>query len=205
MAEIISGYDEGGIRDFLYSRPTRLMERYLDEQLNDERVSSRFTDSFLERARDVRRRLEDSRAYRATLATTRRLKNRGRIDKVQQLLDIGGLQHAPRAMQRYLMANRKVRSLWQRRQLEGYRDDYDQDAVNRNAIGDTHDVYRMVRSGVTRKDDDGYRAVTYYLTKEEQAELSSADKLDIEISWAAAEQAIWNMVDDPTSQYNASL
>lgn len=205
MAEILSGYDEDGLRDFLYARPDRLMDRYLDEKLNDDRVGHRFSEQFRERAVKVRNRLKESRIYRSTLAATRRLKNRGRIDAVQQLLDIGAVQHAPRKMQRYVMANKSIRKLWQRRQAAGYEDGYNQENHNRNALGDTHDVYRIVTSGIAYKDDDGYLASTYYLSEEERNELSGIDQLDVLVTWATVDQAVWDMADDPVSQYNACL
>lgn len=205
MANVMSGYDEEGIRDVLYDRPDRLMESYLDDRLNDDRIGGRYSERFLERARTIRKRLSDSRAYRATLAATRRLKNRGRLDRIEQLLDIGGLQHAPRSMQRFIMANRVVRNAWRKRQAEGYRDDYDDGHTNRNAVGHTHDVYRQVMNGIVRKEDDGYWASSYYMTQDEREELTTADIADIRITWAEVEKAMWEMADDPTSQYNASL
>ena len=205
MAEILSGYDERGLRDILYERPDRLMDDYISERLNDDRVGSRFSDRFRERAIQVRDRLKESRLYRSTLAATRRLKNRGRVDAVQQLLDIGATQNAPRVMQRYVMANKLLRSHWQRRQAAGYEDGYSKDRHNRNCIGDTHDVYRIVTNGYARKTDEGYRATTYYLTPEERDELKTPDRLDVLITWATVEESIWAMADDPSSQYNASL
>lgn len=203
MATVISGYDEYGIRDALYHTPERAMNRYLDDVFSD-RGASRFSERFLSRAKDLYQQVTDSKLFRATLGSARRLRNMGKPDCVRQLLTLDELQCASPTMQRIVMSNTQVRSRFRNDMLEGYVDTYED--PNRNAIRHTDRTYRQIMDGVIHQEASGKMAsYTYHLDKETRDEFSSQDKADARITWRAVETAIYDAIEDPTSQYGAAL
>ena len=202
MATIISGYDDYGIRDAIYHTPAKAMETYLEDVFSD-RGASRFSERFLSRAKDLYQKVTDSRLYRSTLASARRLRNLGSPDTIRQLTTMDELQCASPTMQRVIMANPNIRSRFRTNMLEGYLDTYDD--PHPNAYKHTDRTYRQVMDGVVTTEKDQSYAYSYHLDKEARDEFSSADKADIRITWKAAERALWEQIEDPTSQYNAAL
>ena len=203
MATIISGYDEYGIRDVLYHTPERALNSYLDGVFGD-RGAGKFSDRFLSRAKDLYQKVTDSKLFRATLGSARRLRNLGKPDCVSQLLTLDELQCATNTMQRVIMANPMVRSRVRNDMLEWYIDTYED--PNRNAIRHTDRTYRQIMDGVVHKDVDGRMvSYSYHLDKEARDEFSNQDKGDIRITWKALETALYDAIEDPTSQYNAAI
>ena len=202
MATVISGYDDYGIRDAIYHTPVKAMERYLDDVFSD-RGASRFSERFLTRAKELYQRVTDSRLYRETLGSARRLRNLGSPDCVRQLLTLDELQCASPTNQRLIMANPNIRSRFRNDMLEGYLDTYEE--TQPNAFKHTHRTYRQVMDGVVHTENDKCYAYTYHLDRETRDEFSSQDKADARITWAAAESALWAKLEDPTSQYNAAI
>jgi len=201
----MEGYDDRDIRGITYRTPTRLLDEYHASIFEDEGMASRFSREFLDRGRQAITRARESRAYRATQSAYRKLKNRGRVDNIHALNDIGALQHAPSRMQRYVMAHPVVRERWIDKRISGYEDGYNSNAESRNAVRHSHSTYRCIMDGVVNKEGNEVTASTYALSKEERASLTELDKSEIRATWARVNEAIWDNLDDPTSQYNARL
>lgn len=203
MANLISAYDTDSLRDLAYSRPKGRVEEYIREKFDRgiQRVSERYRD----RIASVRDRISDSRLYRETLASFRRMKNRGHHDGVLQLTDISALQNATRHMQKYLMASKMLRRRYRDRLCEGYTGTWRD--TQPHAIGHTDRHYRLIYDAVSihNAELNCGEAFTYALSKGDKDELSLQDRGDIRISIAAAEQAMLAGLEDPTSVTNAIL
>ena len=191
--------DDRVLRGALFSSPERALNEYHDDLFSD-RGSQRYSERFMSRTRELFRRVQETKAYRRTLGTFRRLQNRGRVDAVCQLTEIGEMQNATPAMQRIVMANPTIKQLYRRKAIEGWVDTYED--YNDNAIEHTDQTYRQVMSSVVREDGLAY---TYHMTKDEQYEFDENDKADARITWAAFKAQIKRKGDDPTSTWNAAL
>ena len=205
MANVMRGVGNEGVRDILYSRPKRLLEEYHEDVFGDDGIASNFSERFRERARAKIDRLKSSRAVRAASASFRKLRNRGRLDRIDCLLDVGALQHAPPRMQSLIMANPNVRRRWQKRTLAGYEDGYNLRSDQRNAIKHSHSTYRMIMDSQVHKDGDEHVSHTYALTHSESDNLSYKDKAEIRQTWARVDEMLRENLEDPTSEYNAML
>lgn len=205
MANVIRGVGNEGVRDILYTRPKRLLEDYHEDLFGDKGIASSFSESFRDRAKAKIDRLKSSRAIRAASSTFRKLRNRGRLDRIECLLDVGALQHAPPRMQSLIMANPKVRRRWQKRTLAGYENGYDLRADQRNSVKHSHSTYRMIMDGLVQNDEGQHVSHTYALTREEKDNLSYKDKAEILQTWARVDEMLWENLEDPTSEYNAML
>ncbi len=205
MANVIRGVGNEGVRDILYTRPKRLLEDYHEDLFGDKGIASSFSESFRDRAKAKIDRLKSSRAIRAASSTFRKLRNRGRLDRIECLLDVGALQHAPPRMQSLIMANPKVRRRWQKRTLAGYENGYDLRADQRNSVKHSHSTYRMIMDGLVQNDEGQHVSHTYVLTREEKDNLSYKDKAEILQTWARVDEMLWENLEDPTSEYNAML
>lgn len=202
MAHALTGFDAMSLSDALYHRPERVLKDYLEDNFGD-RGAARFSESFMSRAREVYTRVQDSRIYRSTLASVRRLRNTGRPDCISQLHDIDEMQQATPTMQRWVLANPTVRERFRRDLIEGYADTYED--VNKAAVRHTHADYRIVMDGVTVFEPNQTGSYCYHLSAEDRNALTAQDKGDVRITWANIDAQIWAGIDDPTSQYNAAL
>lgn len=205
MANVMRGVGNEGVRDLLYSRPKRMLEEYHEDLFGDEGMARNFSERFRERAKTKIDRLKSSRAVRASSATFRKLRNRGRLDRIECLLDVGALQHAPPRMQSLIMANPKLRRRWQQRTVAGYENGYNERADQRNSIKHSHSTYRMIMDGLVQEDEGKHVSHTYALTREEKDNLSCKDIAEIRQTWARVDEMLWENLEDPTSEFNAML
>lgn len=127
-------------------------------------------------------------------------------DEIQVLSNIGKLQHAPLAMQRWVMAEPTVRQLWIDQKVDGYSDTMKLvDAVT----GFDHLDYRRVIDGLflDDPDSDGLIAHNFYETEiaENDVALDVIDKSNILDTWERLRYELSRKKEDPTSKYNAAL
>ena len=110
---------EGDTAYYTDDRGIDYADRYR-EKYTAVRASSRLAARALERSSAI----EDSRAYRKTLSAFRKVQNRNRSDRVEQLTDIGALQHARAKMRQAIMACPTVAKMAAANRIEGYREEY---------------------------------------------------------------------------------
>jgi len=205
MATVIRDVGNTAVRDLLYARPSAMLTDYHESVFGEGGLATHFSERFKERARKSIDSLSRSRAIRETKAVFRKIKNSGRIDRIERLADIGAMQHAPPRMQHMIMANEKVRRRWQAGRLEGYADGYARQREQYHAVKHSHATYRMIEDGHVQKDGDEYVAHSYALQASERDVLSVMDKAEIRQTWASVEEKLWENLEDPTSTYNAML
>ena len=199
MANRICGHDNRSLRDLMYCRPEREIERY--HRMRE--TSTRHSEAFRTRTVELINRVRESSVYRSTLASERRLKNRGRLDVIKQLVDIAAMQQASPVMQRIIMANPRVRQRYRKKMLEGYHGEYQE--PNKYEYMHSDYTYRQVMNGIATIDEPEVCATTYHLDIAEEDVMSEFDRSEARITWAAINRALDKGEDDPTSIYNARL
>lgn len=200
MARLVTGVNNTSIQDGLYCYDTHAVDDYW--RRSEGRRSS-YSDKFRERVESTYNTVRNSRLFRATLASVRRLKNAGRPDAVRQLLDVGSFQHAAPTMQRLLMASPYLRRLKRARQLEGWQGSWVD--TNVNAIGDTDHSYRQIYDGIAVKDGERLVATNYAMSVEDRRQFSQHELSEVRLSMYNMCQIIEAGDDDPTSVWNAAL
>lgn len=198
MANVIRGQNNGSITDLLYCRDDRAVSRYAEQ--SRERLS-RYSEKFVAQVTELRERVRDNYVTRRAIGAYRKLRNAGRPNAVSQLIDVGAMQHAMPIMRRIIMASPITRGMYNRRQLEGYADEWEPD--NRNAIRDTDITYRQIYNGVTTF-DNGNKASTYVMCEADD-EFDWIDRADARITIDEVARIIEKGDDDPTSRFNAGL
>ena len=163
------------------------------------------SDRFRDRVRGIQDEIRGSHAYRLASAAARKLRNVGREDRIEQLYDIGDLQHSRKKMRAVIMADRTVRRARSRRMIEGFMDDFEW----RDTMLNDHSelLFRQLNHGLVQEDDDGrLYAVSYYMDPEDAKEYSRYDRGEALITQRHVARLIRSgQGDDPTSKYNACL
>ncbi len=206
MANFYKVNDDRDVRDMLYSRPDNALDDYHDELLSDRGIGGNMSSRFRDKLKVRIDKAKNSRVARRAKSSFRKLRNRGRVDRIEALLDIGELQHAPPRMQTLIMANPNVRRRWQNRRLEGYINGYSTRAEQRRAVKHSHSTYRMLLDTAVHRDEDGSAvAHTYILDSSEKGVFSEADKAIVRRVWADSDERLWDGLEDFTSEANAML
>lgn len=130
-------------------------------------------------------------------------------NEIQQLYNIGQLQHAPQVMVRWLMAEPSIRTLYHRGEAEGYGDRYND--LEPNRVGEKHRDYRIVMDGMVVQDEVGeyystqYHPETDFEYTPDEDQLSFIDQSNIMKSWQLMKHYVDVRKEDPSSGFNAQL
>lgn len=125
-------------------------------------------------------------------------------DGIRSLFDAVQFQTAGAVMQRWVMANPTVRTMYHAQQCDGYSDTYvDHDP---GKIGDNHYDYRRVMQGMVQEDGDSWYAHIY------SEDLRDGDQ-ELLIHEQASILSTWNILnimfkkgyEDLTNQYGGTL
>ena len=200
MARLVSGVNNSSIQDGLYSYDAHAVDDYWRRS---EGRRSNYSDKFRARVESTYNTVRNSRLFRATLASVRKLKNAGRPDAVRQLLDVGSFQHAAPTMQRLRMASPLLRRMKRARQIEGWQGSWVDNNVN--AIGDTDHSYRQIYDGVAVKEGDRVVSTTYAMSLQDSRQFSKHERSEVRLSMYNMCKIIEEGDDDPTSVWNAAL
>ena len=200
MAKVLRGVSEACIADsFSFhdeERVDRTRRRYLER--------SNLSDAFRDRVSRTHDRIRNSHAYRVATAASRKLRNVGREDRVEQIYQIDRLQHARRTMRDAIMSSPIVRKARARKMIDGFSDDYKW----RDTMVNDHSelVYRQINNGLMQEEDGKNYAVTYWMDKEDEKRYSNFDRGEILLTRRHVERLILKGEgEDPTSKYNACL
>lgn len=210
MAKIIQG--GAAMFDAMhYGRQSQEVVSFLGRQFDA--ASQHLTDAgraFFDRAQSAFENFNNDYATRLLRAAGRALDGLYLPDRIQPLMNIGNLQHAPPAMWRWVMAEPTLRKMWQADRVEGYEKYVDLDPGN---VGETHYDYRRVMQGIVQydaePDADGHRgwSATNYLDAllPDDRELEFGEQLDIMETWRTVKGMVEAGGEDPTSRFNAEI
>lgn len=195
-----------GFSSLLYGHQRNAgFDQWLGERI--EQASQRVLDSgaqLIEKARETFERVTSSDTARLARAVARQARHAWQTDEIHAFNDIGQMQTAGPVMQRWIMANPLVRTMYHNQQVEGYSDSYVD--VEPGAVGEMHYDYRRVMDGIVVEEDGEYWATTYDdELRPDDRELLHEEQVDIRRTWAEVMAIVEQGGDDPTSPWNSSL
>jgi hypothetical protein len=206
----------GGVNDFdsvIYAPTHAGTLKFLENQVNNViNYSQTLTDagkSFFSDARNLFDSFNGAEAMRLARLAAAKLGNVFRQDTIQSLWDISAIQAAQFNMQRWIMANPDVRSVYQDQRCDGYSDSYVD--MFPGDIKHSHYDYRQVMDGmpVSVVDEDGVDnyCVSFYMEDpiEGDTPLALDQKLDILSTWKIVSSLMEQGDNDPTSAYGGKL
>lgn len=157
-----------------------------------------------ERASTAFQAINNSDAVRLARAVRRKAQNIWDDGNIKPLTDIGQLQNAQLKMQRWIMAEPKVRRSYHDQRCDGYSDSYID--TNPNHIGESHYDYRRVMDGMLTTNAEGRDVINNYIDVVSVGDnLSIEEQADILVTWQSIREHMNRKKDDPTSPFNASL
>ena len=164
----------------------------------------------MSQARDMYERMSGSQAARMLRAVSRSVRNFWQIDDIRVLTDIDQFQHAAPKMQRWIMAEPTVRTLYHKQRLDGYSESYVD--IDPQGIGESHYDYRRAMDGIVVVNEDAKGNDPEYVADNymdellpEDADLTLEEQSDILLAWEHAKAHILRRKEDPTSRFNADL
>lgn len=172
----------------------------------------RFDDNLTHRARERFDAIKDrfnqvdfSEVGRRVRAGLRKLDALWMTDVIQELTDIGRIQHAPRSMIKYIMANPIAKTLHRSNRCEGYGDRYSDPYPEYEAGKDP--IYKAVMDGMWQENENGDVFVEHWWMDEEKENeaIDLDEQFAIHSTWNRLEALFARMEEDPTSAYNAQL
>ncbi|MDD2879631.1 MAG: hypothetical protein PHQ58_04275 [Rhodoferax sp.] len=161
--------------------------------------------AFMQRSRDVFEQYNSSAALKFARDVMQAVKGAFSVPCIKPLWEMEELQNADLLMQRWIMANPSVRTLYHAQRCDGYSDTYMDMAPGLKA--EDHYDYRRVMDGVFVYDDNGDWKSTQYLDQlvEGDRDLLFEEKVDILNTWNATDILIAMSGQDPTSPSGGSL
>ena len=122
---------------------------------------------------------------------------------IRRLSTVEEVRNSSLTMQRWVMAEPTIRSLWVDQRVDGFSDTYQSD---RTQIGENHYEYRMVMDGVVLEGDDDVISKHYIQSYNNgDRELTSMEKFDILSTWDLVKLAASKLDEDPTSIYEGKI
>lgn len=145
-------------------------------------------------------------ALRNLKALGRGISNAFQTNGVNELYDIGQMQHATLVMQRWIMACPEIRTMYHENRIDGYSDSYEDRAPG--FVGVDHYEYRQVTNGITMSHNDEEEYTRYNWSEvplHHDDELTFDEQMSILYTWDRARAALELGKEDPTSKWNQSL
>ncbi len=211
MAVIHAPSSEREFRATRYSGRNRTLERYHERLFADGGLLGRASDRFRDKVRGAVDKFDRIRRRVSNRISTRKTRVRGRVDALEQLVDIGEFQNAGRRQRRYVMANPRASKRFNKGMLAGYAEDHNAwDDFNSNGHKHTNQMYRAVESGRIHRDEDGSVGSFNYVHDRDALELIDSMNIDawargnIRISWDNFNHLLEGN-EDPSSECNAAL
>lgn len=161
---------------------------------------------FLTAAVDTYKHLADGSLTMAARRVARHLSMLAHPNMIVELQDIDSIRRAQPIMQRYIMAQPDIRSIYHRQLCDGYSDTYVD--TQPGLIGDDHYDYRRVMNGILQPDPevkDGWRITEYFddLLPGDR-ELEADEQFSILNVWDRVQDAISRKL-DPTDIFGGDL
>lgn len=125
-------------------------------------------------------------------------------DGVRSLFEVVDFQTAGSVMQRWVMANPTVRTMYHKLQCDGYSDTYVDEHPGK--IGDNHYDYRRVMNGIVQEKDDNWFVNIYGdELKDGDSELILQKQVSILSTWDILDLMFKRGYEDLTNQYGGTL
>lgn len=189
----------------VYGEPHPSTVQYLQQQVSQ--FSDTLTDAgraFMQKSRQAFDYFNSSEAMRFAREAMHKVRGIFDAPVIMGLLELEELQSASLLMQRWIMANPKVRTLYHAQKCDGYSDTYMDMAPG--VQGDEHYDYRRVMDGVMQfEGQEDWKIVQYFdQLIEGDRDLMHEEKDDILKTWNATD-LLMALGQDPTSSVGGSL
>lgn len=185
----------------VYGMPHQGTVSYVQEQFS--RGWENLTEkgkSFFEERRAMMEEATSESSLMRTEALARKFRHMWDTDDVKIVNDLGGLQQAQPAMQRWLMADPVMRKLNDQNLIDGYADTY-KDWEPGKSGEDQYD-FRRATDGIYMDGEDEGCTTFHELHVNEEDELTFQQQTDIQCSWLTQRTLIKRRREDTTSSRN---
>jgi hypothetical protein len=208
MAQFYTG-DQDMVSAFAHGETHPGTTRYIEDMIAQPTYAiGAASQQLMQQTGELYERFMGSQAVRRIRAAGRQIASHWQRNEILPLETTGSLQTAPVKMQRWLMAEPSIRSLYHKRQCDGYSDSYVDAAPG--FIGAEHEDYQRVMNGIVVENPNASEhewSTTEYLhdLPEDEREFIFEEQFDILRSWHTLAEAVMAKDDDPTSRWNAEL
>lgn len=203
MAQFIDVENDDHVVDLMFCRSNSVIERQ-ERRLNELSRSDRPLSRFESAARKMYERFTSGRRHRATLMSTRRLRNAGKADCIFAPMSVEEFQTVSATMEDIIMASPTIRKRYLNKTIEGYANTYRNRDEYAMSYKHSNPVYRKIQNNVAVEEEDGSVASYCYPDYGEE-DMAMADATEARQAWARADEILEDNMEDPTSQYNALL
>lgn len=205
MVQVVYGSSDD-FDSLVYGQNHPSTMQYLQNQFQN--ISQTLTDAgrnFFSNASELYNQFNGADALRAARAATRKVSSIFQRDEIRCIWDLGGLQHAPLTMQRWIMAEPTIRELYQEQRCEGYSGTYTD--MHPKTIGENHYDYRRVMHGLMTDTEEADWKISFFLDElvEGDRVLSLDEQIDITTTWAFVKARAEAGDRDPTSPADNAL
>ena len=177
--EVLNGGTIDSFNYLVFPEQSPAVANYIQNQLSN--FSQSLTDigrNFIEASRNIYEKVNDSNAIRMAKAVLRMSKGIFHPNEIIPLETLEEIRAAQPLMQRYIMADPVIRSMYHKQQIDGYSDTYSD--IDPKCIGDNHYDYRRYMTGIVQdtvdeNGEDGWVARNFY----DEARLDDVD-LDLQ-------------------------
>jgi len=183
---------------YLYDQPHQGTLDFIQQQFAD--IRHHFTNAgsrFLQRAQEAISHYQSAQALRFARKMAADAKGVFQTPHIERYTTLSEMQQASPLMQRWLMANPTIRTLYHQQRCDGYADSYHD--WDHGLQGSAHYDYRRVMNHLVVDDGENWK-VTHYLDelREGDRELILEEQVAIRDSWAAMDVLLAMCTDDPT-------
>ena len=173
-------------------------------------AGNEFGQAFANRVLEIRETFNNSAAVQLAKAALNRTRGIFSPNVVKTLTEVTDMQNAKSLMQRWMMANPEVRTLYHQQRCDGFSDSYVD--MHPGKIGEAHYDFRRVMDGMVQETEDGFFIDMYaeqILPEDEDFDFD--EQKAVLRTWLSLEHAIVlahqdpDKHRDPTSAWNNSL
>lgn len=173
-------------------------------------AGNEFGQAFANRVLEIRETFNNSAAVQLAKAALNRTRGIFSPNVVKTLTEVPDMQNAKSVMQRWMMANPEVRTLYQQQRCDGFSDSYVD--LQPGKIGENHYDFRRVMDGMVQESEDGFFIDMYaeqILPEDEDFDFD--EQKAVLRTWLSLKHAIAlahkdpEKHRDPTSAWNNSL
>lgn len=172
-----------------------------------EQFSNTLTDAgrrFMENAKQVYQQVIESDAANLARLAIRNAKALFQGNHILPLLDIDSLQTASPLMQRYVMAQPDIRTMYHNNLCNGYSDTYVD--MHPEKVGESHYDYRRVMQHMVQDTEDGWVVKSWAEDLVEgDRELGFDEKACVLQTWDIVKMFVQAQASDPTNPWGGTL
>lgn len=184
FANVINTDNREVFNQLLFPEKNNYTMDYIKGQLNS--FSDSITDAgrnILEKSADVYNKINDKSYIKSAIRAIQSSNSVFKPNVIMPLTTLEDISQAQTAMQRYIMAEPSIRSLYQKQRCDGYHDVYTD--VHEGYIGHDHYDYRRVMDGIPYTDKNNETWITNYHDENigGDTDLDLEEKVDILHTW----------------------